>query len=659
MSVNKEDHTLAGLGNELFEIIGVLALDLHVNRSEELDCDLPAGRQWVLPQINSSDFLIEENIVRFPSIEARNRFVASYVFKKNQEAFENNAQMWLTAGEDLWRCEIGKPDTASGRLLALVHKNEDLFTIAVTAIEHESMRVFEVLSLVEATLPYLDDLTANQILKLCAAQHEQTKNDFAGGIFFNKLEKTLVNHQNTCRTIHDHLRMDPLETTSSLYPVVLIALSKSELESAVKLALTDAQSSNIILKSKALWTLGLLLSSQTDLKEMIPNVLSTIINNMSDPIEKVRTTAIYAAANVVMIADAFIEPLSKLAEADNQDALAAIANIMMLNIKEMKTKTFFNEWVKHLCKLTSQSNLAIDNFDQILRQLLSEEAYRKFVISCLTEWAKLNSKDIPRDKSIPELFDGTMYELANQPVLLSQMITEWFLSDFKQLASAATGVLSHLLVRGLKNPEFDPQRLNTLDQKNLVFLARRMLGYVSSEEHLISLTMSFLKTKNAETRTFGIVHSLLVDEIGEDYPESTINILTKAKDNSTEPDWIKFYSLIVDGINEHLKSLEALPNLVELRPSPSLQRKFALAREKQMNNATEEAQKKSIIRQLATEIPIKAGHAWFNFREGSYTDSSYMQSFSHSVAIPRRHVFDSVGYDINRLFMRLAKREDE
>ncbi len=150
----------------------------------------------------------------------------------------------------------------------------------------------------------------------------------------------------------------------------------------------------------------------------------------------------------------------------------------------------------------------------------------------------------------------------------------------------------------------------------------------------------------------------IIDEIGEDYPESTIDILKKAKDNLTEPDWINFYSFIVDEIEGHLKSLETLPNLVELRPSPSLQRKFALAREKQMNNATEEAQKKSIIRQLATEIPIKAGHAWFSFREGSYTNSSYMQSFSHSVTLPRRHVLDSVGYDISHLFMRLAKRED-
>ncbi len=509
MPVNDEERTQSVPEEEALRMIGELTLGLHMNHSKELNCGLPAERQWTSSQINSSDFFIEENIVRFPSIEARNRFIASYVFEKNRQAFAKNPQMWLTTAKDLWRCEIGNQDTASGRLLAFVHKEENLFAIAINAIEEELMEVFDVLHLIEAALPYLDDLTADQILKLCNVQHEKTKNDFAGGMFFNKLEKTLVNHQDICRTIHDRLRLDPLETTINLHPVVLIALSKSELESAVKLALIDTQSSNIILKSKALWTLGLLLSSPADLKEMIPTVSSTIINNMSDPIEKVRTTAIYAAANAVMIADAFIEPLSKLAEADNQDALAAIANIMMLNIKEMKTKAFFNEWVKLLCKLTPQSNLAIDNLDQILRQLLSEEGHQKFVISCLTEWAELNSKDIHRDKSIPELFDGTMYELVNQPVLLSQMITEWFLSDFKQLASAAAGVLSHLLVRGLKNPEFDPQRLDTLDQKDLVFLARRMLGYVSSEEHLLSLTMSFLKTKNAETRTFGIVHSLL------------------------------------------------------------------------------------------------------------------------------------------------------
>ena len=77
-----------------------------------------------------------------------------------------------------------------------------------------------------------------------------------------------------------------------------------------------------------------------------------------------------------------------------------------------------------------------------------------------------------------------------------------------------------------------------------------------------------------------------------------------------------------------------------------------------MSHATEEAQKGSIMRQLATQIPIKAGVGFFTFRDGGYTDTSHMQLFSHSVALPRRDTLDTVGYEIHRLLLRNVNREE-
>jgi hypothetical protein len=183
-----------------------------------------------------------------------------------------------------------------------------------------------------------------------------------------------------------------------------------------------------------------------------------------------------------------------------------------------------------------------------------------------------------------------------------------------------------------------------------------MIGFVYSEEHLLSLTMSFLKSKDAQHRTFAIVRSLLVDELGQDYPASTVDALKTAKSSTIESEWITYYASIIEAVQGRIKTLEALPRLAELGPPPSLQRQFVKARSKQMSKTAEEAQKDSIIQQLATKIPIKAGRGWFSFRDGSYTDTSYMQSFSHSVSVPRRHSLDTVGYEISRLLLRLAKR---
>ena len=642
--------------DELTRMIGELALNLLMNRSVELSCDIPPEKV-ISSQKETPDYSIEGHTIRFSSNGARNRTIATHVFKKNQNAFESNSQMWLSTAHSIWRHEIGRDDSAAGRLLALVHETNDIFQIAANAIQNGSIQVFDALHVVEAALPFLKLLEPCGIFELCAAQHEKTKNDLAGGIFFNKLGKILETMPEICRLIHTHLRSDIAEVTSSLHQPALLALAKTSPGEAVMLVQEDAQSPNATLKRVAIWTLGRLLVSSYVAEDAIPKVSAIIIANMSDPIDEVRRTAIHAATQAIPITREFDNVLRTLGESGDQDTLAAIAYTLMINTKEMKDKGNFVEWVGLLRKLTPLAKGAIDNYDYVLTQLIADESQQQFTLSCLSEWAIINANNTPRDKTIAELFNSTVSELANRRELLSQIITEWFLSDSSQLAPSAAGLLAHLSVHGLKNPEFSIPLLDTLKENDLLFLARRLLGFVISEEHLLSLTMSLLKTKEPQQRTFGIVYSMLTAEIGQDYPDITIDRLKTAISKETDSEWIALYSKAIDNISGRMKALEDLPHLLELRPPPSLQRQFAMAQAKKMNSMMEESQKNSIIRQLATNIPIKAGLGWFSFRDGSYTGASHMKSFSHSVSLPRRYVLDTVGYELSHFFLRLAKRE--
>ena len=658
MPLNDEESIRPGSEDALARMIGELALNLLTNRSVELCCDIPAEK--VIPsQKETPDCLIDGHTIRFSSIEARNRTIANHVFKENQTAFESDSQMWLSTAHNIWRHEIGKDESAAGRLLALVQETNDIFQIAAKAIQSGSIQVFDALHVVEAALPFLKQLEPAGIFELCAEQHEKTKNDLAGGIFFNKLEKVLATMPEICRLMHARLRSDITEGTSNLYPTALLTLAKTSPEEAVMLAEEDSQSPSATLKRVAIWTLGRLLVSSYVTEDAIPRVSAIIIANTSDTIDEVRRTAIHAATQAITITRKFDNVLRTLGESGDQDTLAAIAYTLMLNSKQMKDKDNFTEWVGLLRKLSPLSKGAIDHYDYLLTQLIADESQQHFVLSCLSEWAITNANNTTRDKTIAELFNSTASELANRRELLSQIITEWFLSDSSQLASYAAGLLSHLSVHGLKNPEFSMLLLDTQKEKDLLFLARRLLGYVISEEHLLSLTMSLLKTKEPQQRAFGIVYSLLTDEIGQDYPDNTIDTLEKAISKEPDREWIAFYSKAIDDIRGRMKALEDLPHLLELRPPPSLQRQFAMAQAKKMNSMMEESQKNSIIRQLATNIPIKAGLGWFSFRDGSYTGASHMQSFSHSVSLPRRYVLDAVGYERSHFILRLAKREVE
>lgn len=645
------------LENELVRMVGILALELHKTGSEELSCDLLTTERRPTSENNTVDYQIDNGKLCFTSLESRNRVVSAHTFNEKRDTLAADSEQWITVAHDLWRHEIRSDDSSAGRLLALVHETHDIFTIAADAINSKTIKVFDALLTVESALRYLKDLPPDGIWKLCEVQYDLTKNDMAAGMFFGSLGKTLVGYPDVCRRIHDRLRKDISEATANLHPTVVVALAGFSPDEAVQLSLVDAESPNSLLKSIALWTLGRLIALSLVDHVSLPRVSEVLISNISTSTDSVRKTAILAAAGATPVTDAFVESLNDLGSSADQVTLGAIAQTLWANLAEMKGKAYFHSWLRFLCKVPSSSEGILDRFDHVLSRLLSDPSHQEFALSCFTEWVTINGKGTPRDQSITELFDTVTIELARHPELLSEVLTDWLLADEKRLPSAAAGLLSYLGIHGLEKPEFKLSKLATLQHVDLLFLARRLLGFVFSENHLLSLTMSFFKTNDAPNRTFGILRSLLVDEVGYDYPYSTIEALESAEAVEERTEFKVFYSNTSEAIKSQMKALNGLPRLVELSPPPNLQRQFVKARSKQISKAMGGERKKSILRQILTEVPIKAGIGYFSFHEGAYSEPAYLKSISHSVTLPRRSTLDTVGAEMRLWSLSNAKRE--
>lgn len=638
--------------------LGELALHSHESGSSDLVITQPPESPN-LPQERSTEFRVDGDTVTFTSIEGRNRFLASYVFNKHREEFQNIPLQWLHKAHDVWRHEIGSSDRVAGRLLALVHNSEDIFLIAASAIVDGSIEVFTVLHVIEAALPYLHKIKPTSIIHLCGVQHEKTKNDLMAGAFLSQLQKKLTGMPETCRLLHSLLQGQITPSTVALHPTALLALASFSDGEAFKLAFDDSASEITTLKRAALWTLGRLLVSDLIKKTKIAAAVNVITTYMSDSDDLVRKTAINAAADAIPITREFDAILLKMAETADQEVLVALSHHLFMNTSKLSGDNPFKQFVRHLCKLKPAFKGAVDNFDFILGHLLADELQQQFVISCLSEWVARNGHEIQRDASFAELFDSTIFELVKRPELLSQIITEWLSSDDRKHASAVAGLLSKLWVHGFKNPEFDATLLSTFNKSDFLFLVRRLLGFVSSEDHLLSLTISLLKSTNLQDWMLGFVHTVLAEEVGMDYPDSTMKRLKYEKSQTSDPRIVELYSSVIQQIASHIEAIEVLPRIEELKPPPDVQRLFANAHAKQMNVVTKEARKKSIFAQICTEIPMKGGNGWFSFRDGGYTESSNLIPHSHSIALPRRHVLDAVGYEIRHMGFRLAKRGEE
>jgi hypothetical protein len=207
--------------------------------------------------------------------------------------------------------------------------------------------------------------------------------------------------------------------------------------------------------------------------------------------------------------------------------------------------------------------------------------------------------------------------------------------------------------------KFSKSILDGLNQAELMFLTRRLLGYIHDADQLLSLALSLLCVNDSENRVWPLMRSLLVDEIGYDYPTSTIHMVKKVAEQTKSDHDQQLLNAICLEIEKQMEELEKLPRLNELKPPSTLQRQFNLARRRQMNEATKQAEKGSIIQQLVTKTYIKAGHTSFQYQRDAYTEPMQMKSFSHMIQLPRREILDPVGNAMRGYMFRNAKRDDK
>lgn len=635
-----------------------LAAVLLDREDEALSCDPNADDLTLLSACETTCFTIKDGTLTFDRIETRNQLIAEHHYLELSENDVATDKTWLQRADEIWGHEISFRDKASGRFLALRHKEHDILIAAAKTIETDAMDVFNVLNLVEAALPYLNPIPTDGLLALCDAQYEKTKNDGARGLLFNSIEKHLGHESLLCSELLDKLRTNIKETTASLYTSTSIAWSKTEPKTVIERTLHDAQSSNTLLVSQALCVLGNLIALQRISPITLDKVVQTIRKNIKSNSEAVSEAATYALVSAAPKVTVLADDLVQLAEQGNKSALLALSHLLFTELENIKTHQYFERWVSSLSQLPTDATGAIRFFDFILQSLLKDG--RKAVVQrCIESWLIARSSDVPIDRSFPESLSSTTSEITQDKDFLSQIITEWLMSENSSLVSASAGILSYLSVHKIGEIRFSRPIIDELDNKNLILLIRRTLGVVITDEQLMSLILSLLNTKDAKDRTFNLVEEVLINEVGVDYPDLTIESLKSLKADQDDEMVHQLCDRVIAGLKTYLSAINELPRIDELRPSLRFVESFAKARAKAMEKAQEKAQEKSIIQQLMTTVPLKAGKASFSSQDGQYPEASLLHSYSFEVTLPRRHVLDAVGYEFHLFLYRLAKRDAE
>lgn len=635
------------------------ALTLHQQKNVNLSYDLVNVTEPMAIG-NTSLWSHVGDRIEFVNLEARNHCTASAVFQKAMP-FRTTDELFNAAYE-LWRNETGHPDLASGRLLGLANESMNLLTEAAQSIknkEHGS-EVFRVLHLIEASLPHLSKISAKEVIAVVDAQYESTKRDMAAGLLFNAIEQRLKTQPPLAWDILNIIRENMSESMQSLYSTALLALMNTDQRPlALKMTQEDSDHINPLIAGTALWTLGRAIQAHS-LNASNADECAAILKSKVDasPLS-IQQSAIRAIAHAALKNNQLMSELVRLAKEPSEYTLAVIADFLFMNHRDLLTSSpNLDALLNALLKLSPSQDSAIESLDWVLHQLYETPEIRPKVLEHLTQWIILHGSTNFNDKATIELFDQTIIQIANDKSGLQKIITRWLVAPEKQLAVACGGLISYLNIREVKSLTFSPEVLSDLPPQDFKFLARRLLGYVISEKPLLSLTLSLLDVDNAPARSFGWVYSLLIDEIGRDYPHATMEALEARQEVAISPEKELLQQAHAILLRRSTAN-DGLPKLQELRPSIRLRRAISLSQARQMEQAREAADENSIARALFTQVPLKAGTGCFSVSNSEVGPTNHLHSFSYSATLPRRSITDPAGYAIAGLCYRIAKRDEE
>lgn len=554
--------------------------------------------------------------------------------------------------EALRRCWLEssavREDNLSGVALAQLHNSGqvDVLHIAVKAVQ-DGAHAPSVSRVISENLPLLDQIDVPNLLTLIRLTGRQGFLQHAAGEWMNRHPSAIDVVVNGCLTI-------PSEALAPLLRTALILGSSASRAKWLARVYELAADKNPLISISAVEALGLLRWDEGTTQE-IDEALKIVRAWLHSDDEQKIATAAEACLNLVSTATDRHLLIDEIAALDKPYVVSKIGDHLAYRAEHLKTQHWYLDKIRSLATKANQQAGSYNGIDHILSALYLTPQ-RDLCLEWLNTWAMVNSDACP---SLPEELPQMFEVLVKDDETLGALLAGWLTHDDAGVQKIVRKLLDHLGARGKDNLRFTASVLDGLSPAGLLHLTRRVLANVLREEQKISLIWSFTRTLSAAIRTRSLVREAMVFFVGYDYPAATIKHLETVLVTEDEPVNRDLAQEILEALKNYYDTLEALPTIEELRPLSEHRHRFMKEHRRMMNAAFEEANKKSIFRQIVTTIHLKAGRSSFSMRNGEVGEKMHMTSASHSITLPRSESIDRIGSDLQRRKFILSAEPDD
>ncbi|MEK2690745.1 hypothetical protein [Bdellovibrio sp. GT3] len=514
--------------------------------------------------------------------------------------------------------------------------------------------VFRIAHTLVQIFPNLNQVDPVSLLQFLKIYEEKTKNDLMSGQLFEPIRKRTATNKDWGLNLENVIFENNDKRFYSYLLATYLGFSDSDYNfgyDKIKSAYTST-----VCELKAIGLRGLGLLSQLS-DEHKAESFESLILGVDDKDEAVASNAAFALSR--LYSENVELSKKRIALSKDADSSVRFELLRQIQFKQGELDSDDIEIVKNLCAYDLKLKGITDSLDSIIYFLL-HKGYHNIAKEILTAWVSSHTFEVHKQYNFTELFDSSIFEMVKSKNLIETIITEWLNSDDFRFHHVLQEIASYMGGHGIKTVGLDLEFLKSLNDTDILYVVSKILGFIYDFDISISLVLSMLSLDPPSKKTVGLVTSVLIEQIGDNYLGKTldrIDLELKASQEGTE----KFIALsrAAGELKKRKDRLSALTSCIELMPNADHSSELNKAFNKSMAASMKQAREKSMLFKLVSHVAIREARSTFSFANGEYHEPSKMGSYSHGIELPKKDVLDEVGATFERSGFRLAKRGEE
>ncbi len=501
-------------------------------------------------------------------------------------------------------------------------------------------------------------IDVSSLVPALADIQKATKNDMTNGMIYNAVQELCRRQPDVAEALFSILSSDPAAPVAAFLPNVLVGHATNDFASVHSRCLFLSASDDPMLARYAIVALGHL--DYSDHQEALAQTLHRLGEVATSQFDLIVSALTNAYGSLLHRShDESTTALRLLSASPDPEANHQLASVLFRESEECANEEWFAACLLSLSKVDVQRGGTLRLIDFSVSGVF--QGNPELSCSFLETWALHNAESVESD--LFSVFPSTFSTFVNNHFsFLEVCITRWFSSDHQALHRLAADSIKHVVQYRRQQPQkeirLSKAELDRMSVEDITFAIHKILGYVLDAEALCTLIFSILCRTPLENTIVNNVCVVFEQFIGYNYPGTVKTYLEQQiRDGHATEKQVAQHAL--DGMERYYAPLRNRTPLKEFVPPTTRFREFCKAHSESIQKGMEAARESSPLLSLAKRIPLKGGKSWFSDRDGTLSEPSFLNQFSHEFEYLRAAIIDPIGFEHNRLMWRIEQRKPE